>query len=112
MSDTHPRYIVAQRLVLADGVFVSEFSVVDAQPDAGNGRVLHVGFDEGDAARVSEALNEAQRVEALEAEVHRMGVARERQRQITADELASLREELHAALTRLADIDPAPKGGQ
>lgn len=111
MSDTHPRYIVAQGERLRFGEFILEYQVIDTGGQ-GHGRVVHLGFVEDDAAGIAEALNGHPEVERLQAEVRRLGEAREKQRQRTADEMQVLREMRDEALARLADIDPAPKVGK
>jgi len=106
VSDTHPRYIVAPDRLAEPPAY----AVVDTQGDNGDNPQILCATTDAFASRIAAALNDWGKCDRLHHELHRMGVAREELRQRTADEMASLRSELHAALTRLADIDPAPKG--
>lgn len=89
MSDTHPRYLVAEGELHRAGDFVIEYQVIDTQPENGNARVLHVGFTEDHAARIAEAFNDHPQIEQLLAELRRTNLLHEQARLAWADRLGS-----------------------
>lgn len=76
MSDTHPRYTVAQGERLRFGEFILEYQVIDTS-GPGNGRVIHLGFVEDDASWIAEALNDHPQVERLTADLRKSDLDRE-----------------------------------
>lgn len=81
MSDTHPRYIVSYWIESA-----SPYLVVDTKPETDGTCVVVGAFTASMADTVAEALNEAPKVERLEAELRRQALLHEQARKDWAEQ--------------------------